>query len=251
MKITTRQILIVLTSILTLVVNGLANALPLNGLTTGEISDSFDTLFVPAGYVFSIWGLIYIGLIAYTLFQIIPSQRKNPRLVRVSWWVVTANLANASWIFFWHYQIFALSLVAMLILLISLLAIYQGLRFGDAPISTAERWFARLPFSIYLGWISVATIANVSDVLYFFGWNQFGISAEIWMVILLLVVSILAWTMSLREKDLGYLGVLLWALAGIGIKFPNMAIVTPAIWTAFVLTALATLWAGFKRIKMS
>lgn len=251
MKITTRQILIVLTTILTLVVNGLANALPLNGLTTGQISDSFDTLFVPAGYVFSIWGLIYIGLVAYTIFQILPSQRENPRLVRVSWWVVTANLANASWIFFWHYQIFALTLIAMLTLLVSLLAIYQGLRVGDAPISTGERWFARLPFSIYLGWISVATIANVSDVLYFFGWGQFGISAEIWMVILLLVVSILAWTMSLREKDLGYLGVLLWALAGIGIKFPNLAIVTPAIWIAFVLTALATLWAGFKRIKIS
>ena len=251
MKISTRQIMIILTTILTLAVNGLANTLPLNGLTTGEISDSFETLFVPAGYVFSIWGLIYIGLVAFTIFQALPTQRENTRLIKVGWWVVAANLANASWIFFWHYQIFALTLVAMLTLLVALLAVYLGLRSGDDPVSTGERWFARLPFSIYLGWISVATIANISDVLYFFGWGQFGISAEIWMVILLLVVSALAWAMSLWERDLGYLGVLLWALAGIGVKFPDVATVTPAIWVAFGLTALAALWAGFKRIKIT
>lgn len=242
MKSISRQILVVLTTLITLTVNGLANALPLNGLTTGEISDSFEIYFVPAGYVFSIWGLIYIGLIAFTIYQALPAQRENPRLARIGWWVVAANLANASWIFFWHYQIFPLTLFVMVILLISLLFIYEGLRSGGTAVSSGERWLARLPFSVYLGWISVATIANVSDVLDFIGWGQFGISDEIWMVIILVVVSTLAWAMSLRRKDAAFLAVLLWALAGIGVKFPENGIVTMSIWAAFALVAVSFIW---------
>jgi len=242
MKITSRQIAVIITTILTIIVNGLANALPLNGLTTGEISDSFNTYFVPAGYVFSIWGLIYIGLIAFTIYQATPVQRDNPRFIKVSWWVVTANLANTIWIFFWHYQIFALTIVAMLTLLVSLLNIYQGLsKKGNA--SRTEFWLASVPFSIYLGWVSVATIANISDILYYFQWGQFGLSAETWMIVILVVVAALAWAMSLREQDIAYLAVFLWALAGIGAKFPASGIVTTSIWVSFGLVVLATLWA--------
>ena len=244
MKNFNRQISVILTTILTITINGLANALPLNGLTTGEISDSFETYFVPAGYVFSIWGLIYIGLIAFAIYQALPAQRENQRLARIGWWVVVGNLANAAWIFFWHYQIFALTVVAMVTLLVSLLFTYIGLRSDEDNIQPAERWFAQVPFSIYLGWISVATIANISDVLYFFNWGQIGISAEIWMVIILLVVAILAWAMSLRQKDIAYLTVLLWALAGIGVKFPESGFVTTAIWSAFGLVAVAFLFAA-------
>ncbi|MBT3713218.1 MAG: tryptophan-rich sensory protein [Anaerolineae bacterium] len=244
MKNFNRQISVILTTILTITINGLANALPLNGLTTGEISDSFETYFVPAGYVFSIWGLIYIGLIAFAIYQALPAQRENQRLARIGWWVVVGNLANAAWIFFWHYQIFALTVVAMVTLLVSLLFTYKGLRSDEDNIQPAERWFAQVPFSIYLGWISVATIANISDVLYFFNWGQFGISAEVWMVIILLVVAILAWAMSLRQKDVAYLAVLLWALAGIGAKFPESGFITTAIWSAFGLVVLAFFFAA-------
>lgn len=247
MKTTTRQILIVLTTLVTLTVNGLANALPLNGLNTGEISDGFDIYFVPAGYVFSIWGLIYIGLIAFAIFQALPSQRQNPRLAKVGAWVIMANLANAAWIFFWHYQLFPLSLVVMVILLISLLFIYQGLEIGRAATPANERWMAHLPFSIYLGWISVATIANVSDVLDYANWGRFGITEEIWMVLLLAVVAVLAWAMSLRRRDGAYLAVLLWALAGIGVKFPQNGIVTIATWVVFGLVGLAFIWAAIPR----
>jgi len=243
MKITARQILVILTTLVTLTVNGLANSLPINGITTGEISDMFNTYFVPAGYVFSIWGLIYIGLITFTVYQALPAQRANPRLAKVGWWVVLANLANAAWIFAWHYQIFALTLVLMVTLLISLLMIYQGLEIGQTKVSTAERWLVRLPFSIYLGWISVATIANTSDVLDFFKWGQFGISDEVWMLVILAVVAVLGWAMSIRRADVAYLAVLLWALAGIGAKFPQAGIVTTAIWVTFGLVALAALWA--------
>jgi hypothetical protein len=247
MKNINRQIAIIVTTIFTLTVNGLANALPLNGLTTGEISDAFETYFVPAGYVFSIWGLIYIGLIALTIFQALPSQRENPRLVRVGWWLVIGNLANAAWIFLWHYQQFALTLIAMLTLLVSLLNIYVGIQKDKQNISLAERLSVNLPISIYLGWISVATIANVSDVLSYYNWGQFGLSASIWMIILLAVVTALAWTMSFRQRDVAYLTVLLWALAGIGIKFPSSGIVTTSIWISFGLVACAFVWAIFSR----
>jgi len=251
MKATTRQILIVITTLVTLTVNGLANALPLNGLNTGEISDSFDIYFVPAGYVFSIWGLIYIGLIAYAIFQALPAQRQNPRLAKVGPWIILANLANAAWIFTWHYQLFPLSLVLMLILLISLLFTYQGLEIGRSAVPANERWLARLPFSIYLGWISVATIANVSDVLDYINWGRFGIAEEIWMVLLLAVVAALAWAMSLRQRDAAYLAVLLWALAGIGLKFPQNGVVTTATWAVFGLVALAFIWAAVPRKKQA
>ena len=251
MKSTYRQIAIILTIIITLTINGLANALPLNGLTTGEISDQFDTFFVPAGYVFSIWGLIYIGLIALTIFQALPSQRENPRLVRVGWWLVAGNLANAAWIFLWHYQQFALTLIAMLTLLVSLLNFYVEIQKGKQNISLAERLSVNLPIIVYLGWISVATIANISDVLVYYNWGQFGLSSATWMIILLAVVSALAWAMSLRQRDAAYLAVLLWALAGIGIKFPSSGIVTTSIWVSFGLVACAFIWAVLPRKAVS
>ena len=147
-KLSLYQFITIIITIITITVNGLANALPLNGQDTGEISDRFAIYFVPAGYVFSIWGLIYIGLVALTIFQALPSQRENPRLVRVGWWLVAGNLANAAWIFLWHYQQFALTLIAMLTLLVSLLNIYVGIRKGNQNISLAERLSVNLPISV-------------------------------------------------------------------------------------------------------
>ena len=106
MKDTLRQISVVLTILATIVVNALANALPINGQNTGQISDRFHVYFVPAGYVFSIWGLIYLGLIAFAIFQALPSQRENPRLRKVGWWIALGGLANIAWIFLWHYEQF-------------------------------------------------------------------------------------------------------------------------------------------------
>ena len=112
MKDTLRQVLVALSVAATLVVNVLANALPFNGITTAQVSDQFHVYFVPAGYVFSIWGLIYIGLIAYAVFQALPAQRENPRLRKVGCFVVLGCLANSVWLFLWHYQQFPLTLVA-------------------------------------------------------------------------------------------------------------------------------------------
>jgi hypothetical protein len=250
MKPLIRQILVILTTLLTLTANGLANALPLNGLTTGEISDRFQVYFVPAGYVFSIWGLIYLGLIAFTVYQALPSQRNNPRLERVGGWVVLANLTNAAWIFLWHYEQFPLTLLVMLILLASLIMVYLRLETGRVSAPTAETWMARLPFSIYLGWITVATVANVTALLDFLNWDGFGLAPETWMVIILAAVLVISGLVNFSRRDVAYTAVILWALAGIGAKFPQAGIVTLATWVTFGLVAL-TLAGAYLRKQTS
>jgi hypothetical protein len=244
MKNTLRQVMVVLTILATITINILANALPINGLNTGQISDNFHVYFVPAGYVFAIWGIIYIGLIAYAVFQALPAQRLNPRLQATGWWVVLGGLANSMWIFLWHYQQFVATLGAMLILLATLIAVYLRLGIGQTKVTTGETWAVRVPFSIYLGWITVATVANISDVLDFVGWNQFGISDAVWMVIILGAVLVIAGLMNFLRRDVAYTAVLLWALAGIAARFPQEGIVTIATWVTFGLVA-ATLIAAF------
>src|SRR5512143_3045800 len=147
-----RQIVVVLSVLVTLVVNGLANALPLNGQNTGQISDRFNVYFVPAGYVFSIWGLIYIGLIAYAVYQALPSQRENPRLRATGWWVSLGGLANIAWSLLWNYEQLPLTLISILLLLDTLTFTYQRLGIGRTAVPQAEKWAVRIPFSIYLGW---------------------------------------------------------------------------------------------------
>jgi hypothetical protein len=239
MKNTFRQIVVVVVILATITINILANALPINGLNTGQISDAFSVYFVPAGYVFSIWGIIYIGLIAYAIYQALPAQKDNPRMQATGWWVVLGGLANSIWIFLWHYQQFVATLGAMLILLATLIAVYLRLRVGQKKVSTAETWMARVPFSIYLGWITVATVANISDVLDFVGWNRFGLSEATWMVIILGAVLVIAGLMNFLRRDVAYTLVILWALIGIGVKFPQEGIVTIATWVTFGLVALS------------
>lgn len=246
-KYSGRQIVNLAATVLVIVVNALANALPLNGLNTGQISDRFNVLFVPAGYVFSIWGLIYVGLVAFAVYQALPSQRDNWRLARIGWWYALACVANCAWIFLWHYLAFPLTLVVMLVLLASLIAIYLRLDIGRAGISAAERWAVHVPFSVYLGWISVATIANVTDVLDYAGWDGWGLSPEAWAVLLLAAVGILTLTMGLRRADAAYALVIAWAAAGIAIK---QAPVSEAVArNAWVLTAVALCVAGASIVR--
>jgi hypothetical protein len=233
MKNSLRQAAVLLVILATIAVNVLANALPINGLNTGQISDGFDVLFVPAGYVFSIWGLIYLGLIAHAIYQALPAQRDNPRLQATGWWVVLGGLANSAWIFLWHYEQFVGTLGAMLILLATLITVTLRLGTGLTKVSIAETWMVRVPFSIYLGWISVATIANVSDVLDFVGWNQFGLSDGIWLLVVLAAVLVIATLMSLRHRDAAYILVILWALVGIANKFAA----TQSVWLPALVTA--------------
>lgn len=244
-----RQILILCAVALTLIINTLADALPINGLGTGEISDSFKVFFVPAGYVFSIWGLIYLGLIAFAIFQALPAQRENEHLQKISGWFLLASAANCVWIFLWHYQLFALTLVAMILLLVSLIVIYTRLETGRSRVSATENWLVRVPFSIYLGWITVATVANVSDVLYSAGWQGWGIAPQIWAAVMLAVATVLAALMAITRRDVAYLLVLVWAFVGIGLKFPAEPVVSTAAWCAVALVGALAVLVLFLRKK--
>lgn len=241
MKDTFRQIVVLLSVLATLIINGLANALPFNGLTTAEISDRFQVYFVPAGYVFSIWGIIYLGLMAFAVYQALPAQKANPRLRAIGGWVVLGSLANSAWILLWHYEQFPLTLLAMLVLLFSLIRTYLKLGIGILSVSRAESWLVRLPFRIYLGWITVATVANVTTLLDYLQWNGFGISAEVWFSLTLIaVLAIVGWVNATR-RDVAFTLVILWALAGIAIKHSAVrAVVVPA-WLTFALVSASLL----------
>jgi len=243
MKDILRQFTFIFTAILTITINALANILPINGLNTGEISDRFKVFFVPAGYVFSIWGLIYIGIIAFTVYQALPSQRQSPAMRAVGWWFSLGGLANSAWILAWHNLHFTTTVVLMLVLLISLLACYILLQPYRATASTAEKWSVHIPMSVYLGWISVATIANVTDWLDSIGWNRFGIPDIAWMGIMLLVVAALVGTMNFMKKDIAYTMVILWALAGIAVKHNATPFVLWATIFVFVWVAVSLFWA--------
>ncbi len=229
-KDTVRQIVVVVALVVTIVVNALANALPLNGQTTGEISDRFGIYFVPAGYVFSIWGLIYLALAAYAVFQALPSQRENARLRRTGYLFVLSCIANSAWIFFWHYELFPLTVVAMLVLLVTLITIYLVLGTGRTSAPPLERWSVRVPFSLYLGWITVATIANVTQFLDLVGWHGWGLSEELWAIIMLVVATAVAGAVSLTRHDIAYMLVIIWALVGIALKHAAVPLVSTAAW---------------------
>ena len=208
-----------------IIVNALATSLPLNGLDTGEISDRFEIYFVPAGYVFSIWGLIYLGLMAFTVYQALPSQRENPHVRRIGLLYTLNGVANIVWLFLWHYEVFDFTLLAMLTILGSLIAIFLMLWSGRNELSRTDRWAILVPFSIYLGWISVATVANATQLLYYLNWGGWGISPEVWAVVMLVVAAGIAVAMSLRHGSLAYAGVFVWAYIGIALKHSDVAAV--------------------------
>ena len=237
-KDTLRQVVNVLAVVAVIVVNWLANALPINGQTQAEISDRFDVFFVPAGYAFSIWGLIFLGLIAFAVYQALPAQRENARLRRVGYLFALSCLANISWLFLWHYEVFVLTLVAMLALLLLLIAIYLRLDIGRAQVGGVERWLVDVPFSVYLGWITVATIANVTVVLDYLGWNGWGISPQVWTVIMLFAGLVIATAMSLTRGDVAYSLVLIWAYVGIAVKHGDTPVVAVTAWVTAALIGL-------------
>ncbi len=233
-----RQILVVAAVVAMIVVNIMANALPINGQDTGEISDRFQVFFVPAGYVFSIWGLIYLALLAYAIYQVLPAQAENPDLRSIGYLFVLTCIANISWILLWHYNFVGLSVIAMLALLGLLIAIYLRLDIGGAPVPSPMKWFVHVPFSIYLGWITVATIANITSWLYAIEWSGWGISAEMWTVIMLAIATVVGGVMSITRGDVAYAAVLIWAFIGIALKHQDTVIVSNAAWIAAAATAI-------------
>lgn len=244
-----RQSVNVVAIVATIFVNYLANALPINGKTTGEISDQFEVLFVPAGYVFAIWGLIYLGLIGFAIYQALPSQRENPLLRKVGYLFALSCAANIAWLFLWHYEVFPATVLAMLILLTSLIAIYVRLGSGSVTLSKVEKWLVQFPFSIYLAWITVATISNVAIVLTSIEWSGWGISPVIWTLIMLGVATAITLLASLPRRAIAYMIVIIWAFVGIAIKQADHTTVAVTAWAAAIFIALIAVIAALKNLS--
>lgn len=210
--------------IITITFNTLANALPINGMTTGELSAAYPNLFVPAGITFSIWGLIYLWLLVFVVYQNVKAFSKKSTeadlgfMKQLNYGFFLSCLANGTWIIAWHYQYVLLSLGIMLLLLGSLLYIYQSLQIGIRKVSRAEKLMVHAPFSIYLGWITVATIANATAFLVHINWDGFGILPEIWTTIMLAIGAIIGLNVVGKRKDPAYGLVIVWAYIGIVVK---------------------------------
>lgn len=205
---------------LTVTVNALANALPLNGKTTGSISDSFPNLFTPAGVTFAVWIPIYLLLAGYSVYQLACAFRKDePAFIgRISWLFLLSSVANIGWVFAWHYDYIPASLVLMLVLFGALLAVYLRLNIPDRKAPAAEKWLVQIPFSVYLGWITVATIANAAAVLVQAGWDGFGIAPVMWTLIVIGTAAAITLSVVFIRRDFAYALVVAWALLGIFIR---------------------------------
>lgn len=246
-KDTLRQIANVLSVIIALTVNVLASVLPLNGQNTGEISDRFLVYFVPAGYVFSIWGIIYIGWLAFVLYQARSAQKENPRLRRLGYLFALSGIFNAAWLVCWHYNFFGLSVLVMFTLLGLLIASYLALNVGKTPVSSTEKWAVDVPFSVYLGWVSVAAIANVTSWLYSVNWDGFGLAPQAWAVIMIIAASLVGFLMTLTRKDVGYVMVLIWSFVGIAYKQAEAPLVAGSAWAAALFVLGLALYSIFQR----
>ena len=237
-RISVSQIANILLTIAVITVNVLANTLPINGLNTGEISYRFSIFFVPAGYVFSIWGLIYLGLIAFSIYQALPGNRDADWLKKITPFYLLGSAANIVWIFLWHYEQFMMTWVAMLVILGSLLMITTTLFNSKETSDAGFRWFIKVPFSLYAGWISVATVANLSQVLYYINWGSWGIAPEFWAFIMLVVAAVIAILMLRLRRDNIYVLVFVWAYVGIAVKH---SVTTPVMLPAALLAGVLSL----------
>ncbi|MCX7881746.1 MAG: hypothetical protein N2314_00785 [Brevinematales bacterium] len=234
----------------TIGVNVLANALPLNGKNTGVLSDQYPNLFVPAGLTFSIWGLIYVLFLVYVGYHLVVSlrdDRQAENYVPSQVAFALSCLLNMGWIFAWHYEQVGLSVLIMIALLLTLLFIFTFQRrqkiYGQIGLA------AVIPIDVYTGWITVATIANVTAWLVHVGWNGFGISPDVWTMLMISVGAIVGVLVLLRYQALAYGAVILWAYIGIILKrsatmpvYQNVIVTT---WIAIGVISLMMLQATF------
>jgi hypothetical protein len=190
-----------------------ANILPFNGITTGELSEKYGNLFTPAGYVFSIWGVIYILLAAFTYYQFTADDETLQK--KIGWWFVASCFFNSIWMFLWHYEVILLSVVAMAGLLLCLIMIYTRLEIGLVSESKKKLYMVHTTFSVYLGWITVAPIANVAALLVANGWNGFNTMAIYITSAMIVVALVLTLVNTYVRGDVAYAAVIVWALGGI------------------------------------
>ncbi|MGB0437104.1 MAG: tryptophan-rich sensory protein [Mycobacterium sp.] len=214
--------LVVVTYLAMIAANVLANALPLNGKRTGEVSEDYQNLFTPAGVTFSIWSLIYLLLGLHVLYQLglfraaQPAEERTALLNRVGLLFSLSSVANTAWVFAWHYGVIPLSVVLIAVILVCLILITNSLR--DVSLTVRERWFVGVPFSVYFGWTTVATVANITVLLVSLNWDGFGLTDSAWAATIVLVAMAIGAVTMLRNRDVAYGLVLIWAYCGILIR---------------------------------
>ncbi len=253
------RILNIITLLIMLGANTLASVTDLiGGQPTGDVSDRFPTLFTPAGYVFSIWGVIYIGLIAFAIYQARSTPEADRVVQRIGPWFAINAILNAAWLFFWGYELFWISVAVMLGILGTLIVIYERLGIGRTETTLGERWLVRVPFSIYLGWISVATIANVSVALVasgFYGYLPGNIlGPQYWFVLMVTIATVLGLLSAFWRRDAAFALVFVWAFAGIAVNLgpqPNYAGLDLFVSIAAVVVALGAVYALVKRTRQA
>jgi len=220
----------------TLTVNILSNFFPPRGANIGEIANTTlqGVRITPANYAFAIWGLIYLGLIAYGIYQLRSTQRSHPTIARVNILLIIACIAQMAWVYLFTMSLFWLSVAAMLVILLSLIAAYLQLGIGKERVLRDRKWLAHIPFSIYLGWISVATIVNIASALYISNWHGWGISGANWTAIMLVVATAIAAIVAIQRADIAFTLVFIWAYIAIAIRQLN----SPIIWITAILGAI-------------
>ena len=201
-------------TLIVIAVNAAANILPINGVGTGELSARYPTGFTPAGWVFSIWGLIYLGLIAFSLYVARAGTPGSARTGRIITPYLASCVGNAAWIFMWHFELIAASLACMLVILGSLLVVYVRLN-AEAPASFAERACVDLPFSLYLGWITTATLANLAALFFDLSVYPFDLAMDEWAILTVVAATGIYAAAGVRTGDAVYTAVFVWASLGI------------------------------------
>lgn len=235
------RVLVLLAVIVTIAANALANLLPLNGQTTGAVADRFQTYFTPAGYVFSIWSLIYAGLVGYAVLQLRPLEYSNPRLDAIAVPFVLSCVFNVAWLWFWHHEQFALTMVMMVGLLGSLAFVYARLG-ARAARSTLERWLVDRLFSLYLAWVTVATLANFAVLLRADAAVPFRLDAPGWALVLLGLAAAIGLAVAVRFRDLVFIAVLVWAAIGIAVRPEQAPLVSQGALTVAALLVVIGAW---------
>jgi hypothetical protein len=246
------KVLVAIAYLCMVAVNTLANTIPINGKGTGQVSDSYQNLFAPAGITFAIWGVIYVLLALYVLYQF-GFQRHHQKISldlvfkTIGPAFILSSLANSAWIFAWHYDMIGLSMGLMIVILLSLITINGMLK--KVELKTREKLFVKVPFSVYFGWITIATIANATTLLVSLGFDGFGIDEYFWTIFILIVGLIIGAITTYLNKDIAYGAVIIWAYIGIWIKHASVGgfdgMYPLIIYTAVFSIAVMTLIIGF------
>ena len=234
--------------LLTVIVNSLAGSTTLiGGVNTAQISDANPTLVTPAGYVFAIWGIIYVLLGVFVIYQVLPSQKGKEYMNKISWLFIASSIINIAWLFLWQYTLLSLSVVLMFLLLTTLILIYLRLDIGKSAVPLRERLAVHVPFSVYLGWITIASIANASAMLVSVNWNGFGIASSTWASLIIIVALVVALLVIVTRKDIAYSLVIVWALIGVAVKQSgnqNVVLLTEASAIIILLALSAIIFLG-------